>query len=68
MSESSLKKSGNFVIYINEYASSRPSIISKASLPGSIAELTSNKKILIPQIYQQTIPAKMQLIPKSYNL
>ncbi len=49
-------KSGNFVIYINEYASCRPSVISKASLPDSTAELTLNKKILIPRIYPKSIP------------
>ena len=58
MNESDLRKSGNFVIYISEYASSRPSITSTASLPDSIAELTLNKKIIIPQIPQQTILPK----------
>ncbi len=55
MSENNLRTSGNFVIYINEYASSRPSIISKASLSDSIAELTLNKKIILPPIYQEDV-------------
>jgi hypothetical protein len=56
MNRDSLRKSGNFVIYINEYASSRPSLGSKASLPDSTAELTLNKKILIQQTYPESIP------------
>lgn len=56
MDKDNLRKSGNFVIYINEYASSRPSLVSKASLPESIAELTLNKKIIIQQTYSESIP------------
>lgn len=56
MTKDDLKKSGNFVIYINEYASCRPLLISKASLPDSTAELTLNKKILIQQTYPESIP------------
>lgn len=56
MDKDNLRKSGNFVIYINEYASSRPSLVSKASLPDSTAELTSNRQIIIQQTYPESFP------------